>query len=475
MFHAPKHLLINLVVIGGVVATTMMPVAYAENSEVTLTEPAHSLDMDATEYTKAYDVSFTEALRRLIIQLSSDDVEADLKNKYKDRLAGMYVEHTPNYRLVVRLKGNAGVLDTTFPLANKTPVPFAEPLDLPVVFQTGAEYTLAELEKIRDAHLKEFGAIPDLESVEIDERSGELVVDVFEPETASSSSLSRSASLFKNLPIKIRRKSARLGNHANARASESMTMTMTAAGTSLYGCTSGFNVTDKATQKKFFSTTAAHCGNYKITLDDRKTTGNDKIALNHVKDYWTADQDFQVMSVKPPLLQNILLPQFFAKDNVAKILTGKRTLAHTNAHTGTVTGDIVCHYGATTGHSCGEVQSVRNWRGIDCGPNEDIVCGRTSVSVAGDQLDCWVGDSGGPVFIGDVAVGLHVEGSRPGTWEIVKNAKPAKYYQEWNKTMKGKGGCGGKQKNGHEYGGMVYMSTDEIYKAGYQLIYGKKK
>ncbi|MEQ1543492.1 trypsin-like serine protease [Methyloglobulus sp.] len=476
MIKIPKRLsrFCGIVVLG--VAAYQMPVAYAQNQAFTMLASDHSLDMDAMEYSKTYKVSFVEALRNLIIQLSSDDVVAHLQNKYKTRLAGMYAEHKPYYHLVVRLKGNARVLDTSFPIRNKTAVPFSEILDLPVEFQSGADYTLAELEKIRDAHLKEFAAIPGIQGTGIDERSGEVVLDIVEPKktaTANSSRFASPAPSFINLPIKINKLRSKLVNAAaSVRASEIMSMRISPLLTSqLGGCTSGFNIKDKATGRLSYATTAAHCYDYNITLNDRKTVGDDKLGLIYVKEFHNASQDFQVMSVKPPLLQTILLPQFFAADNVAKPLTGRRTRAST------VVGNTVCHYGKTTGYSCGTVKDKAYMPGLvgsilfkSCGPDgktgkpaKPVVCSKTWVKVAGPKLDCFQGDSGGPVFIGNIAVGLL--------------SKVSKNNSTWSSIIhKGKGWCGGNDGGtlpitGDDPGFLTYMSTDELYNAGYQLKY----
>ena len=46
----------------------------------------------------------------------------------------------------------------------------------------------------------------------------------------------------------------------------------------------------------------------------------------------------------------------------------------------------------------------------------------------------------------------------------------ATYQGTWNSSMKGQGHCGGTAKpNGY----MAYMSTDELYKEGFSLLYGQ--
>ncbi len=45
---------------------------------------------------------------------------------------------------------------------------------------------------------------------------------------------------------------------------------------------------------------------------------------------------------------------------------------------------------------------------------------------------------------------------------------PAPKPQQWSSNLKGQGWCGGKS---NPTGYFAYMSTDEIYNAGYSLIY----
>jgi hypothetical protein len=71
-------------------------------------------------------------------------------------------------------------------------------------------------------------------------------------------------------------------------------------------------------------------------------------------------------------------------------------------------GDVVCHRGERTGYSCGEVELVDYAPpGALCGGP----CAPDWVTVAG--ADCGGGDSGGPVFSGDVAFGI----MKGGTWD----------------------------------------------------------
>ena len=64
-------------------------------------------------------------------------------------------------------------------------------------------------------------------------------------------------------------------------------------------------------------------------------------------------------------------------------------------------GDFVCHYGESSGYSCAMVELT------DYAPPGDLCggpCSPTWVTVKGPA--CIPGDSGGPVFSGDVAFGI---------------------------------------------------------------------
>lgn len=64
-------------------------------------------------------------------------------------------------------------------------------------------------------------------------------------------------------------------------------------------------------------------------------------------------------------------------------------------------GSFACHFGRTTGFSCGEVTST-NFTNVNSAGNKgcasSLPCSNTFVQVQGPSLNCDGGDSGGPVF-----------------------------------------------------------------------------
>jgi hypothetical protein len=72
---------------------------------------AESLADDAVQYAAQFRVTPLEALRRLKAQQSSVDATDAIALEFADRLAGISIEHMPEFRIVVLLTGNDPVAD----------------------------------------------------------------------------------------------------------------------------------------------------------------------------------------------------------------------------------------------------------------------------------------------------------------------------------------------------------------------------
>jgi len=90
---------------------------------------SEALAQDAEEYARLYDVPINEAMRRLRAQEETVATTDRLQDQYGDRLADLYIEHRPEYRIVVLLTGSDPVPDESV---------FAGGMDVPIVFKTGA-------------------------------------------------------------------------------------------------------------------------------------------------------------------------------------------------------------------------------------------------------------------------------------------------------------------------------------------------
>src|SRR5215471_1818059 len=87
-----------------------------------------ALTDDAIQYAAQFGVLPDEALRRLKAQQSTVAATDAIAREFADRLAGISIDHSPDYRIVVQLTGNEPVADRS-----------AE--GVPIVFHTGAKAT----------------------------------------------------------------------------------------------------------------------------------------------------------------------------------------------------------------------------------------------------------------------------------------------------------------------------------------------
>jgi hypothetical protein len=103
--------LIWLVVLGWVLAACgpatpdagLSPVATPGLSDEVGTLPeGEVLDQDAEAYASEYDLDLEEARRRLALQDAIGELNAELTDKERATFAGLWVEHTPEFRMIVR-------------------------------------------------------------------------------------------------------------------------------------------------------------------------------------------------------------------------------------------------------------------------------------------------------------------------------------------------------------------------------------
>ena len=84
--------------IGGVLALNSLP---------RLANAAQPMDdalaRDAVEYSRMVGVSEAEALRRLQLQSVIGELSASLEAQQQGRFGGLFIEHEPDYRVVVLL------------------------------------------------------------------------------------------------------------------------------------------------------------------------------------------------------------------------------------------------------------------------------------------------------------------------------------------------------------------------------------
>lgn len=350
---------------------------------VTLEAPADALARDADEYARQFAVPPDEARRRLAAQEDSVPMTDALADEFRDRLAGIVIEHRPVWRIVVILAGQAPVADRTI---------FAGGTVVPVVFRTGAGATREQVVWAMTWHQPAIRALlRHPPGMGLDPRTGELVVTVGAADAAAAGgadALRDRIAAIAHVPVRIsviERIDRDLDLAGGARIEG-----IEPGDGRRYRCTTGFAVSDGA---RHGLTTAAHCADAMTYSDPRGGT----VPLDFLGQWGWGYQDVQIgLSATPPA------PTLY--DDTARMF--ERPVLAQRSRAATRAGDFVCHRGERTGYSCSLVQLT------DFAPAGDLCggpCLPTWVAVAGPK--CQGGDSGAPVFLGGTAFGMVKGGS----------------------------------------------------------------
>ncbi len=340
-------------------------------------QPAQTFDEaladDALQYAAQFGVSIGEAARRLKAQQDSVDATDAIAREFAERLAGISIEHRPQFRIVILLTGNE-------PVAERSTA------GVPIFFRIGARATHAQALSALRKHLIDLRAdLPNARGAGYDQRSGEVVLLVTRADVDRYGmvAIKSRAEEVGGVPVRV------VVNELNE-----TDMTVDGGGrveglNSVTNrrnlCTTAFVVTNgEATA----ITTAAHCPD-DLTYIDRDGSSVD---LPMIGSWGAGYQDVQINGSP-----NSPDPLFYSNRGAGTLrrLVTWRNVASTRA------GDFVCHYGESSGYSCATVEFT------DYAPPGDLCggpCSPTWVTVKGPG--CVPGDSGGPVFSGEVAFGI---------------------------------------------------------------------
>lgn len=328
---------------------------------------------DSLQYAAQFGVSIGEAARRLKAQQDSVDATDAIAREFAERLAGISIEHRPQFRIVILLTGNE-------PVAERSTA------GVPIIFRIGARATHAQALSALRKHLIDLRAdLPNARGAGYDQRSGEVVLLVTRADVDRYGmvAIKSRAEEVGGVPVRV------VVNELNE-----TDMTVDGGGrveglNSVTNrrnlCTTAFVVTNgEATA----ITTAAHCPD-DLTYIDRDGSSVD---LPMIGSWGAGYQDVQINGSP-----NSPDPLFYSNRGAGTLrrLATWRNVASTRA------GDFVCHYGESSGYSCATVEFT------DYAPPGDLCggpCSPTWVTVKGPG--CVPGDSGGPVFSGEVAFGI---------------------------------------------------------------------
>ena len=334
---------------------------------------AEALADDAAQYAAQFSVTPDEALRRLRAQEATVAATDAIAREFVARLAGISIQHSPDFRVVVLLTGT-------------DPVPEREAAGVPVVFRTGAKATHEQALEALRKHLIDFRTdLPNARGAGYDQRTGEVVLLVTREDASrlGLEAIRARAEQVGGVPVRVVINELNESNMSVNGGGRVEGLNLQTNRRNL--CTTAFVITNGETNA---ITTAAHCPD-ELTYVDRDGTS---VVLPMIGSWGAAYRDVQINgSAQSPE------PLFYSNRGAGTLrqLVSWRNVASTRA------GDFICHYGESSGYSCATVELT------DYAPPGDLCggpCFPTWVTVRGPS--CVPGDSGGPVFSGEVAFGI---------------------------------------------------------------------
>ena len=318
----------------------------------------------AEAYGLANGISPSEASARLDDQKKAGKLRARLEAAEPDTFAGMYVEHTPKFRVVARFKGNARAA-----LAKLN-------ADIPIDGEDAA-LSLKELRAIQDETYADLKGIGIESASQIAEKDGSVEFFVEDPSAAEAArgKLRHGKSIKFGKANKLRR-----GGEAAIEGGRSLSSAGAQA------CTTGFVAykTGLSNTNTRYVLTAGHCPNSLTYNGVSVPFVGEKYAANTFYDYqWHSRGTFTqpTNEIYEGLSTNLKITAVWPYSNMN-------------------VGDFICKWGAVTGFTCGNIASL-NYNSLGAGGFVRVDGGGTDLSSGGDSGGPWYYDAYGEAW------GLH--------------------------------------------------------------------
>ena len=365
-------------------------------------DPEPPPDLAVTSYASDYSVSLAEAQRRLDRIRPLQKILASIRDLEDARLAGWGINHDSNFRGWVWLTGDAAASAAAAAVA-------AAHADVEI--RTGADHSLTELltvqqglfrnsavGRVSDGPASGVAAMVTFTGIDMAANAVRIGID---PALATAvpgglTNVGSTTVSDETFQTKAAEVTQQLRGHINVNyvvedgrgLSNDATFT---GGQGMIKCTSGFTAKQRGASV-YGIITAAHC-----TETSQESLVMRGVTLSPVTRVWGPYVDAQFQSV-PTGSSHRLLNEFFCGGIF--LCKAKRDESRNQ-----MMGDLVCHYGLISGHSCGTVNDIHFFptaAGI-C----EYSCANTFIRVEGDSLISCRGDSGGPWHRGGIAYGIH--------------------------------------------------------------------
>lgn len=312
---------------------------------------------DAETYAADQGVGIPEALRRLRLQREAGELNARLEAAEAATFAGLYVEHSPGFRVVARFTRDGERTLSRYvagtALAEAVQV---EPASVPLA-QLQARLEASHLAMQRAGIASDGG---------LDLRANRAEVYVRPADVGAARAVLASAPGQAAVVAADHLAEPEHGDYLHG-------------GLHLSTCTSGFTVQNSSGKKGI--TTSAHCGN---------SQSHDGKSLNFLSERQGGSYDIQWHN-----RSGATFNATFWDGGAHRNVTGTRSRSNQSV------GDYVCKYGKTTGYTCGYIETKSYCYDGAC---TWIRVGRNGYNLSEG------GDSGGPWFNGGVAHGSHTLG-----------------------------------------------------------------
>lgn len=321
---------------------------------------------DAESYAKHNEVGIEEALYRFDIQEAAGELEAKLTENESDAFAGLWLEHKPEFKIVVLFTQDA----------NEKIEPYITDELTDIVEARTVEVSLIELENLQKELLSSLANLEIRFESEINVRENNVTLAIVEADKTKFDLALQAGLLQISIYVKVIY-ILELGK----------TESIIYGGLPLNPCTSAFSVQDNAIGLNRGITTAGHCSeSYSLSYD-----GVDLPVQEWLK-YGVYDVGFHIS------------PNFTVTNQFQARSSETRRVSATKSRANQVIGGYVCKYGVTTEYTCGYISS----KTVNGNVNPPLAATFIRVdNTAGYNDLSSGGDSGGPWFLSTTAYGIH--------------------------------------------------------------------
>lgn len=330
-------------------------------------------------------ITVAEATARLIEQDAFQELVGDLHSTYGEGHVDAWVDSSPTDQTLNVRTDVPQIANLAARRSGGLQVEYSAP--------TSEAPMLAERTSLVDQNIDQLrGAVPGLDGVKVDIKSGDIVLSV--PDSAARSArsaISASVEGLEGVPVRMESTGAGASDHNRG-------------GLNMTGCTTAF-AASSGTHQGFF--TAAHCTGTQNWYAAGSSTAQASIARELRHDAYA---DIQARSVSVTAIPDVWTGGSF------QTVTGTAT---------SVVGANICKRGKVNGWTCGNVLST-TYKPTYAGACPGGTCASVFVEAVGPTAN---GDSGGPWISLGKAYGVHKGGGAgksiysriqymPGGWAI---------------------------------------------------------